>query len=135
VRQRWDAADGMLDVKERLRLDETSWVAARVFGPKSSQVDSSPMAEGPGEFCGQFAHTSPVYVRVAGADLRPRREAAEFCLKWVDAMAAGVSASREKYLSADVGAYGLSGAEAYERVMSLIAQARRIGREMLRGAA
>ena len=134
VRQRWDATDGMLDVKEPLRLDETSWVAARVFGPNVPEVDASPMSDAEGEFAGQFAHTCPVYVRVGGADFGPRREAVEFCLKWVEAMEAGVSASREKYLSADVSAYGLSGAEAYERVMSLIAQARRIGREMLRRA-
>jgi len=124
----------MLDVKEPLRLDETSWVAARVFGPNVPEVDASPMSDAEGEFAGQFAHTCPVYVRVGGADFGPRREAVEFCLKWVEAMEAGVSASREKYLSADVSAYGLSGAEAYERVMSLIAQARRIGREMLRRA-
>jgi len=130
VRQ-WDAIDGRLDVTDRVRIDETSWVAARVFGPKSAQVDSSPMAEESGELCGQFAHTSPVYVSIAAAPFRPRRDAVEFCMQWVAAMETAVNAAKEKYLLADLSAYGLTGADAFDEIASRIAEARAIAQRML----
>jgi len=134
VARRWETADGCLNVSEQVPVAETSWIAARVLGAKSPQVDSSPMADEPGQFCGQFAHTSPVYVRVGGADFRPRVGAIEFCLAWVAAMAKAVNGARHRYLSADLSAYGITGSEAYTRVMALIAEAKQIGAQMLRDA-
>jgi len=135
VARRWEASDGRLDITDRLQLAETSWAGARVFGPRSSQVDSSPMAHEPGEFCGQFAHTSPVYICVSGAAFRPRRAAVEFCQAWVAAMAEAVNRAREKYLSADLRGYGVTGDEAFDRVMSRIEDAIRISEGMLARAA
>jgi hypothetical protein len=134
VAQRWETADGRLEVSERLRVADTSWIAARVFGPRSHQVDSSPMADEPGQFCGQLAHTSPVYVRVGGADFRPQAKAVQFCLEWISAMKQAIKAAQHRYLGADLSAYGITGAEAFDRIMSCIAEAMEIGDEMLRRA-
>ncbi|UCH33571.1 MAG: CehA/McbA family metallohydrolase [Armatimonadota bacterium] len=134
VRRRWDASGGRIEVTDEVRIDETSWMAARIFGPKSAHVDSSPIADEPGQFHGQFAHTSPVYVRVGDAPFRPRKAAIEFCLEWVEAMARAVAAVEGKYLSADLKPYNVSGRDAFGRAMSRIAEAKRIGSEMLSGA-
>jgi hypothetical protein len=134
VLRQWQAVDGRLDLCDQVRIDETSWVAARVFGTRSAQVDSSPMADDPGHRYGQFAHTSPVYVSVAGAPFRPRRPAVEFARRWLDAMEAAVHAAKERYLAADLSAYDLTGAEAFDRITTRIAEARLIARRMV-GAA
>ena len=135
VRRRWETSESEFDVTERVRLTETSWIAARVFGPKAPGSDCSPMSDEPGQFCGQFAHASPVYVRIGGSDFRPRRAAVEFCLEWVEAMGRAVDADRAMYLSADLSDYGVTGAEAFEFVMSRIAEAKRIAQDMLDSAA
>lgn len=135
VKRRWKAVGGRLDVTDRVHVAETSWVAARVFGPKSPAVDSSPMADEPGQSCGQFAHTSPIYVRVGNAAFRPRRTAVKFCLAWAEAMAKAVNAVRDRYMSADISPYGLTGAEAFGRVMSRIVEAKRRAEHMLASGA
>jgi hypothetical protein len=139
VARRWDATDGALDIADTVRIDQTSWAAARVFGPKSPQVDSSPIAEAAddgshGLSFGQFAHTSPAYLRVGKADFRPRRDAVEFCLTWVVAMAAAVAKAQDKYHAADLAAYGISGIEALERVLERLNEAMEVGHRLLRGA-
>jgi len=133
VERRWETADSRLDVTDRLPLAETSWIAARVFGPRSPEVDSSPIADEPGQVCGQFAHTSPVYVRVGGAAFRPRKSAADFCLRWLEAMAEAVSRVREQFLRTDLSRYSISAESAFERVMSRIVEARRAAHNRLTG--
>jgi len=139
VARRWEARNGALDIADTVHIDQTSWVAARVFGPKSPHVDSSPIAEAatggsPAASFGQFAHTSPVYVRVNQADFRPRRDAVEFCLTWVVAMAAAVAKIQDNYYAADLSAYGITGVEALERVLERLNEAMEIGHRLLRTA-
>jgi hypothetical protein len=61
------------DFDLRVSIEQSGWLALRVSGPRrldSPRVDS-------------FAHTSPIYVQVAGKPLDTRADA-EYFLKWID---------------------------------------------------
>lgn len=58
------AADGSIqDVSLDVRIDQSSWVAARIFGS---------------------SHTNPVFIEVAGKPIRASRRSADWCIKAVD---------------------------------------------------
>lgn len=78
-----DGADGVkvqrLDVE--LPIDRSGWIALRVRGPEHPAVFDGPA----------WAHTSPVYVTVAGGPITSRADAA-FFVDWIDRMLRAVAA-------------------------------------------
>lgn len=64
-----------------LPIDRSSWVALRVRGPEHPNVFDGPA----------WAHTSPVYVKVAGREIRSKEDAAYF-VDWIDRMLQAVAA-------------------------------------------
>ena len=64
------------------------WVAARAYGPEDGHLASE--LEGRSLGAGQFAHTSPVYVRVEGETVMAAKPAdAEYFVRWCDAVLEG----------------------------------------------
>jgi hypothetical protein len=64
------------------------WIAARAYGPEDRHLASD--LEGKSLGTGQFAHTSPVYVLVAGQPISVGKSAdAEYFVRWCDAVLAG----------------------------------------------
>jgi hypothetical protein len=72
----------------RLPIDRSSWVALRVRGPDHPLVFDGPA----------WAHTSPVYVKVAGKGIASRQDAAYF-VDWIERMLR-VVATRNRYAGA-----------------------------------
>jgi TolB protein len=72
-----------------LPIDRSSWVALRVRGPDDPTVFDGPA----------WAHTSPVYVAVAGKRVASRPDA-EFFVNWIDQMLQ-VVAARNRYENAE----------------------------------
>ena len=68
-----------LELREKVRIDGHSWLAARVGGPGYGQVDHHD-----GWQRGIFAHTSPVYIAVGGDWWMFDRAAAEYMLTLID---------------------------------------------------
>jgi hypothetical protein len=68
-----------LELREKVKVDGHSWLAARVGGPGYGQVDHHD-----GWQRGIFAHTSPVYVAVGGDWWMFDRAAAEYMLTLID---------------------------------------------------
>ncbi len=67
------------------RSRRSSWVALRVRGPDHPLVFDGPV----------WAHTSPVYVKVAGQSIASRQDAA-FFVDWIEQMLR-VVAARNRY--------------------------------------
>jgi hypothetical protein len=63
--------------RSSLVLDRSSWIAARVKGPWHRMILNDAAA---------FAHTSPVYVKLAGNPIRSREDA-DFWIDWIDKLA------------------------------------------------
>ena len=76
-----------LDVE--LPIERSSWIALRVRGPDHPHVFDGPA----------WAHTSPVYVRVAGREIASRQDAAYF-VDWIEQMLR-VVAARNRYANAE----------------------------------
>jgi hypothetical protein len=70
---------GCFDVE--LPIERSGWVALRVRGPGHPLVFDGPA----------WAHTSPVFVRVAGRGIASRKDAAYF-VGWIDRMLQAVDA-------------------------------------------
>ena len=64
-----------------LPIDRSSWIALRVRGPDHPSIFDGPA----------WAHTSPVYVKVAGRDIASRQDA-EFFVEWIEQMLRVVAA-------------------------------------------
>jgi TolB protein len=78
---------GRLDIE--LPIERSSWVALRVRGPNHPLVLDGPA----------WAHTSPVYVRVAGRGIASREDAAYF-VAWTERMLRAVAA-RDRFAKAE----------------------------------
>ena len=76
-----------LDVE--LPIGRSSWIALRVRGPESPIVFDGPV----------WAHTSPVYVKVAGRRIASRQDA-EYFVDWIEQMLRVVEA-RNRFASAE----------------------------------
>lgn len=68
-----------------LPIDRSSWIALRVRGPEHPHVFDGPA----------WAHTSPIYIQVAGQRITSREDAAYF-VEWIEQMLRVVSA-RNRY--------------------------------------
>jgi hypothetical protein len=84
------AADGgrQAILSYELRAEESCWVALRAAGPRHELVLDPD---------GAFAHTSPVYISVAGAP-PTRRDDAHFFVDWIDRLIA-VTQARARFPS------------------------------------
>ena len=71
------------------RSDDSSWIALRVRGPDHPTVFDGPV----------WAHTSPVYVEVAGQRIASRQDA-EYFVDWIEQMLR-VVAARNRYASVE----------------------------------
>jgi hypothetical protein len=76
-----------LDIE--LPIARSSWIAVRVRGPDSSTIFDAPA----------WAHTSPVYIKVAGASLTSREDA-KFFVDWIEQMLR-VVAARNRYANVE----------------------------------
>ncbi len=70
-----------------LPIGQSSWIALRVRGPSGAAVFDGPA----------WAHTSPVYVKVAGQEITSRQDAAYF-VDWIEQLLR-VVAARNRYAS------------------------------------
>lgn len=68
-----DSSFEMIDLSQNIKLDRSGWLALRVSGP--------PVADVKGEAV--YAHTSPIYVTVAGKPAGSAEDA-RFFLQWID---------------------------------------------------
>jgi hypothetical protein len=73
VGTREPAGEGELVWEQEVAFERSGWLALRATGPAGADL---PRAEG-------YAHTSPVYVDVAGHPPAARADA-QFFLKWID---------------------------------------------------
>ena len=71
------------ELSHELRLEQSSWIVARVWGGPHRLVVNDPKL---------FAHTSPVYCTVAGRKIGFKNDAA-LVLAWIDRLIADVAAS------------------------------------------
>jgi hypothetical protein len=78
-----DAGGTHAEIVQNLHLNESSWIAARVWGGPHRLVVNDPKL---------FAHTSPVYCRVAGQRIAFREDAG-LVLAWIDRLTADVASS------------------------------------------
>ncbi|MDA1315267.1 MAG: CehA/McbA family metallohydrolase [Acidobacteria bacterium] len=79
-----NSGDGTsLEIDRVLRLDKSSWVAARVWGPPHRLVVNDPQA---------FAHTSPVYVYIGDQKIASAKDA-KIVLAWIDRLIHDVAES------------------------------------------
>jgi hypothetical protein len=102
-----------LTVEHEIPLQGSSWVAARAVGPQHRLILNDVQA---------FAHTSPVYVSVAG---RPARSGADagFFVDWIDRLMARVE-ERGRF----------STPERKKEVLALFARAREVYRKIVKEA-
>ena len=69
----------------RIPIQRSSWVAVHVQGPINDDIEPWDLTPDQRNLQSQFAHTSPVYIRVGNRGITPRREDVEFLLAWIDA--------------------------------------------------
>jgi hypothetical protein len=74
---------GSAALHHELKLSQSSWVAARVWGPRHRLVVNDPRA---------FAHTSPVYCYVEGQKISSSKDAS-IILAWIDRLIEDVKSS------------------------------------------
>ena len=74
-------------LRRELPIGRSSWIALRVRGPESPIVFDGPA----------WAHTSPVYVKVAGRPIASRQDAG-FFVNWIEQMLRVVDA-RNRFAS------------------------------------
>ncbi|MBU7004492.1 MAG: CehA/McbA family metallohydrolase [Theionarchaea archaeon] len=79
-------ADGNLIREEfKIPIGKSSWVAIHVQGPVNDDIEPWDLTPDQRNLQSQFAHTSPVYIRVGDVGISPKREDVEFLLAWIDA--------------------------------------------------
>jgi hypothetical protein len=83
--------DGSID--QSIMLDRSGWLAVRTSGPAHHDQPSPDV----------YAHTSPVYVQVAGKPAASKADA-EFFLAWIDRLAAAIR-QRDRIPSAELMAH------------------------------
>jgi hypothetical protein len=101
-----NAADNRLTIDTEVVVDESTWIAARAYGPAPFRIQELPEFDTPG--IAAAAHTSPVWVQVpdrphrAPGDARILADLASGHLRWVEENARFLS---EEHRSSMVEAY------------------------------
>jgi len=119
-----------LELNAVIPVPDSSWIAARAFGPACEFVNDAPLNEWVREQGGQFAHTSPVWVLVAGRPVRASAEDAQYWIDWIDAAKTYVAHWRETTEE-----QGARQREWYEVYLSRAAEAQAILRAIAEEAA
>ncbi len=70
-----------------------------MFGPPAPEVDSSILPQTWPESDGQFAHTSPIYIRRDGQDMTPDPNAARYFVGWIEAYKEAIDGCEELFQS------------------------------------
>ena len=130
VAARFPAQGDHLEVAARLPA-RSCWVAARVSGPAAPEVDSRFLPASLLPQRGQYAHTSPVWVELAGRPRRPRRENVEHFLEWVAAVRHAYQGNRDRLLPQAVELTGLSAGELARMIEDRLDQAEAYYRGLL----
>ena len=67
-----------------ISLEESGWIVARAFEKNKKTV--------------RFAHTNPIYIEI-GSPMKPRRDDAQYYLKWCQEILAASLADKERYVT------------------------------------
>ena len=92
-------SDGAVIEKLDMQIDASGWLAARAYGPPSPEVDSTILPKNWPDSDGQFAHTSPVYIRIGGVDMTPDPDAANYFARWIDAYKEAIDGCEDLFKS------------------------------------
>jgi len=70
-----------------IQLSQSSWIAARVWGPNNDRIANGPSRWSQRRSASEvlLAHTSPVYVTLRGKQMFSAEDR-DFCLKWIDSL-------------------------------------------------
>jgi len=81
------AAEGKrLNASVDLDVQQSCWVAAYIEGPVNRDVEPWDLSPDQRNLKTQFAHTSPVYIKVGGQPIRPDPSDIAFLSSWLDAI-------------------------------------------------
>ncbi len=80
-----EARGDWMDEQFDLPVEQSSWAAVHVEGPVDDDIEPWDLTPDQRNLQSQFAHTSPIYIRVAGRPMRPSREDVNFLIQWLDA--------------------------------------------------
>ena len=80
-----DAEDRWIDQEFEIPIKESSWVAVHVEGPVNNDIEPWDLTPDQRNLKSQFAHTSPVYIRVGNKPIKPSIEDVKFLTDWLDA--------------------------------------------------
>ncbi len=80
------ASGGRLYASLDLNIEKSCWIAVHVEGPVNKEVEPWDLSPDQRNLQTQFAHTSPVYVRVGGKPIQPDAADIAFLSSWLDAI-------------------------------------------------
>jgi len=69
-----------------LKIEKHGWLAGIVRGPGNRWINSWPIPPEERRTLGQFAHTTPVYVRIQGERFKPSHELVNYYHRWLTNM-------------------------------------------------
>ena len=74
-----------IDEQFEIPIEQSSWAAVHLEGPVNDDVEPWDLTPDQRNLQSQFAHTSPIYIRVGGRPIKPSKEDVEFLIEWLDA--------------------------------------------------
>ncbi|HOZ47151.1 MAG TPA: CehA/McbA family metallohydrolase [Candidatus Hydrogenedentes bacterium] len=87
-------SDGWARIDAEIRLERSGWLIARCWGPAHSALNTQSVASDQHAVRGQWAVTSPVYFGVSGKPIAPKREDADYFIRWIDASCEAIRGRR-----------------------------------------
>jgi len=75
-----------LNASVDLDVRQSCWIAAYIEGPVNRDVEPWDLSPDQRNLKSQFAHTSPVYIKVGGQPIRPDPSDIAFLSSWLDAI-------------------------------------------------
>lgn len=92
------ARDGAVEETVRIRIPRSGWILAIARGRPIDTVMMAP--EGKPMVAGQYAITSPIYLKIDECPAAVDREAAEYYVRWVDAVETAFNIECERMVNA-----------------------------------
>jgi hypothetical protein len=121
--------DGWARIEKEVRFDRSGWLIAHAWGPAHHALNCLPVPAGRRANSGQQCVTSPIYVDVPGRPIVPRRDDAEYFIRWIDASCEAIR--RRMAFIAPQGPNGPVMTEAHVRTaLDLFARGRRVYEQM-----
>ena len=87
-------SDGWTIIEQEIACDRSQWLVARAHGPGHPDLNMQCVRDDQQASAGQWAVTSPIYVEVPGNPLIPKREDAEYFIRWINAACRAICARR-----------------------------------------